>query len=106
MRIPLREALGEITMSAIVGLLVAVLLTLLVNRIATTALMFTGLSHEMARFQARSALCTVGYTTSESEDIVTHPVRRRIIGALMLMGNMGFVTMIASKYPPAKPGAL
>ncbi len=83
-------------MSAIVGLLLAVFLTLLVNRIATAALMFTGLSHEMARFQARSALCTVGYTTSESEDIVNHPVRRRIIGTLMLMGNMGFVTMIAT----------
>lgn len=83
-------------MSAIVGLLVAVFLTLLVNRIATAALMFTGLSHEMARFQARSALCTVGYTTAEAEDIVTHPVRRRIIGTLMLMGNLGFVTMIAT----------
>ncbi len=83
-------------MASIVGLLLAVFLTLLVNRIATAALTFTGMSHEMARFQARSALCTVGYTTTEAEQVVNHPVRRRIIGTLMLIGNMGFITIIAT----------
>jgi len=32
------------------------------------ALMFTGLSHEAARFQARSAFSGVGFTTIEPED--------------------------------------
>ena len=57
---------------------------------------FTGVSREMARFQARSAFCTVGFTTSESESMVNHPVRRRIIMLLMLAGNIGFVSIIVT----------
>jgi Trk K+ transport system NAD-binding subunit len=83
-------------LAPIIGLLVLVSLTLLVNRIATAALTFTGMSREMARFQARSALSTVGFTTSESESMVNHPVRRRIVSTLMMVGNVGFVTIIAT----------
>lgn len=79
-------------MVAIIALLTIVLITLLINRIATMALMFTGLSREMARFQARSAFATVGFTSAESEYVVNHPVRRRIIMLLMLLGNIGFVS--------------
>lgn len=60
------------------------------------ALMFTGLSREAARFQARSAFSGVGYTTSEAENIVNHPVRRRIVMILMLLGNIGVATVIAT----------
>lgn len=80
----------------VVGLLVIVLVTMVVNRIATVALTFTGLSKEMARFQARSAFSTCGFTTSESESVVNHPVRRRIIGLLMLLGNAGLVGVIST----------
>ena len=83
-------------MTAIVGLLVIVFFSLLINRIATVALTFTGLSREMAQFQARSAFTTVGFTTTESESVVGHPVRRRIIMLLMLVGNAGFVGVIAT----------
>jgi K+/H+ antiporter YhaU regulatory subunit KhtT len=82
--------------TAIFTLFIIVLLALLVNRIATVALVFTGMSREMARFQARSAFSTVGFTTSESESVVNHPVRRRIISILMIMGNAGFVGLIAT----------
>ncbi|QDV27962.1 potassium/proton antiporter [Aureliella helgolandensis] len=58
--------------------------------------MFTGLSREAARFQARSAFTGVGYTTRESESIVNHPVRRRIVMMLMLMGNVGVATVVAT----------
>ena len=44
------------------------------TRIATVALQLTGLSKANARFQARSAFTGVGYTTSEAEDTVNHPV--------------------------------
>jgi hypothetical protein len=54
--------------------------------------MVTGLSHELARLQALSALTGVGFTTSESERIVGHPVRRRILILMMLVGRGGFVT--------------
>ena len=83
-------------MIAVLTVLVIVTLSLLVTRVATTALTLTGLSRESARFQARSALTTTGFTTVESERIVRHPLRRRVIMTLMLMGQAGIVTVIAS----------
>lgn len=83
-------------MVALVSVLVIVLLSLLVTRVATVALTLTGMSRESARFQARSALSGVGFTTSESEDVVNHPVRRRIIGGLILCGSAGLVTAVGS----------
>lgn len=71
-------------------------LSILVTRIATVALVHTGLSRESARFQARSAFTGVGFTTSESERVVNHPVRRRVLLALMLLGNAGVVTALSS----------
>jgi K+/H+ antiporter YhaU regulatory subunit KhtT len=83
-------------MGLIIVLLLTIFISMVVNRIATVALSFTGMSKEMARFQARSAFSTVGFTTSEAESVVRHPVRRRIIMLLMLMGNVGLVTVLAS----------
>ncbi len=83
-------------MAPVLALLIIVLLSVVVNRIATVALTLTGLSREMARFQARSAFTTAGYTTAESESIVNHPVRRRIVFTLMMVGNAGFVGIIAT----------
>ncbi|MDH3462646.1 MAG: TrkA C-terminal domain-containing protein [Acidimicrobiia bacterium] len=71
-------------------------ITLIVNRVGTIALTTTGLSYEVANFQARSALLGVGYTTSESDLVVNHPVRRRIVLSLMLVGNAGLVTIIGT----------
>ena len=75
----------------IVTLLIIVMLSLLITRIASEALTHTGLSRESARFQARSAFSGVGFTTSESEQVVNHPVRRRILMVLMMLGNAGIV---------------
>lgn len=83
-------------LQAIIVLIVILCVNLLINRIATVALTFTGVSREMARFQARSAFCTVGFTTTEAESMVNHPVRRRIIMLLMLSGNIGFVGIIVT----------
>ncbi len=60
------------------------------------ALTLTGLSDELARFQSRSAFTGTGFTTSESEKIVNHPVRRRIVMLLMLLGNAGIITLVAT----------
>ena len=38
----------------------------------------------------------MGFTTSESESVVGHPVRRRILLILMLLGNAGIITAISS----------
>ncbi len=83
-------------MVAVLSLLVILLVSLLVIRVATVALAQTGLSSELARFQARSAFTGAGFTTSESEKVVHHPVRRRIIMILMLLGNAGLVTAIST----------
>lgn len=83
-------------MIAIFSLFTVAILSLLVTRIAAMALMFTGLSREAARFQARSAFSGVGFTTSESELIMAHPVRRKIVMILMLLGNIGIATVVAT----------
>lgn len=83
-------------MVGLISLLVIVALSMLITRVATIALTHTGLSRESARFQARSALTGAGFTTTESEKVVNHPVRRRIVMILMLVGNAGIVTGMAS----------
>ncbi len=83
-------------MIAVASLLIVVMVILIAARVATVALMATGLPREVARFQARSALTGVGFTTGEAELTVSHPIRRRIVMLLMLIGNAGFVTIIAS----------
>ncbi len=83
-------------MIPILGLLLVLCLSLLITRVAAVALTHTGMSDEMARFQARSAFSGVGFTTSEAECVVSHPVRRRIVMALMLVGNLGLAAVLAS----------
>lgn len=83
-------------MGAIVSLLVVLVLSLVIVRVATVALVLTGLSQQLARFQARSAFTGTGFTTSESEQIVQHPVRRQIVMLLMLLGNAGIVTAMST----------
>ena len=83
-------------MLAIFSLLLVLSVSLLITRVATIALTYTGMSRESARFQARSAFTGTGFTTSESENIVMHPVRRRIILLLMLFGNAGIAVVFTS----------
>lgn len=83
-------------MIAMLSVLIVLTISLLVTKIATVALIHTGLSSESARFQARSAFTGAGFTTTETEQVVNHPVRRRIIMLLMLLGNAGIVTVIGS----------
>lgn len=83
-------------MIAILTLIIVLVVSLLLTRVATVALVTTGLSREAARFQARSAFTGVGFTTGESEKVVGHPVRRRILMLVMLLGNAGFVTAVSS----------
>ncbi len=63
---------------------------------AAMALEMTGVSRDVARFQALSAFFGVGFTTSESELVVDHPARRRIIRDLIIIGNIGILSIIGS----------
>lgn len=85
-------------MVALSGLLVVILVSLVITRVATVALTLTGISRESARFQARSALSGVGFTTGEAEAVVNHPVRRRVVMVLMLLGGAGTVTVIGALF--------
>ncbi len=78
-------------MIPVVSVLLILTLSMVLIRVASVALEHTGMSRESARFQARSAFSGVGFTTSEAESVVGHPVRRRIVMWLMLVGNVGFV---------------
>ena len=83
-------------MGPLISLIVILTLSVLITKIATEALVHTGLSKQSAKFQARSAFTGVGFTTREAENIVNHPVRRKIILSLMLIGNVGIISAIAS----------
>ena len=83
-------------MPAVASFLSVLLLTLILARIASTALVLTGMSREAARFQARSALTGTGFTTREAESVVDHPVRRRIIMGLMLLHYAGLAGAVSS----------
>src|SRR3954447_20624735 len=83
-------------MPAVASFLSVLLLTLILSRIASTALVLTGMSRDAARFQARSALTGTGFTTRESESVVDHPVRRRIIMGLMLLHYAGLAGAVSS----------
>lgn len=66
-------------MIAIIGLCIILILALTGIRVGAIVLELTGLSTDVAAFQAQSAFSGAGFTTSESESIVNHPVRRKII---------------------------
>jgi hypothetical protein len=83
-------------MIPIVLLVISLLLSLTITRIGTLALTLTGMSEDAAAFQANSAFYGVGFTTHESEFVVNHPVRRRVVMVLMVLGNLGVATLVAT----------
>jgi len=95
-------------MIAVLSLLCVLVISLIVLRIGAVALVLTGLSEHVARFQALSAFTGVGFTTHEAELVVNHPVRRRILMTLMLLGQAGVVTAVTSlllSFIPSSDGA-
>ncbi len=93
-------------MIAITTLLLVVAISLVITRVATVILTATGMSAHSARFQARSAFTGAGFTTSESERVVDHPLRRKVIMALMLLGNAGIVAAASSTILGFRGGGL
>lgn len=83
-------------MYAIATFVFVALFTMIVTRLATGVLIATGLPEPIARFQARSAYSGTGFTTVESENVVNHPVRRRVVYTLMMVGNLGTPTLVVT----------
>ena len=76
--------------------LLAILVSFLVVRAASVALMMTGMEKKKAKFQALSAFSGTGFTTREAENVINHPQRRKIITWLIILGNAGIVTVIVT----------
>ncbi|MEO1056540.1 MAG: hypothetical protein AAFY28_06435 [Actinomycetota bacterium] len=83
-------------MYAVATFLVVAVITLTFTRLATGALLATGTPASVAAFQARSAFSGAGFTTTEAENVVNHPVRRRIIATTMFVGSLGTPTLVVS----------
>ena len=83
-------------MVPLIALLIIVVIALLVVQLAANALTLTGMSRSAAQFQAASAFFGVGFTTKEAEMVVEHPVRRRIVLHLIVAGNIGLTSALAT----------
>jgi len=81
---------------SVVLLIVFICVSYLIVRIGAIALEMTGMQRGRARFQALSAFSGTGFTTREAELVVNHPRRRKIITYLMILGNAGIVSVIAT----------
>ena len=73
-----------------------VCISYLIVRVGAIALEMTGMEKSRARFQALSAFTGTGFTTKEAESVINHPRRRKIITYLMILGNAGIVSVIAT----------
>ncbi len=71
-------------------------ISLVVVRLGAAALTMTGMSADAANFQAHSAFFGVGFTTREAEMVMSHRVRRRIIRHLIIAGNIGLTSALAT----------
>ena len=83
-------------MLTLISFLLVVLISIIIVKIGSVALEMTGLSKDVAVFQAHSAFSGTGFTTSEAEYVVSHPVRRKIIRTLMFLGSAGITSAIVT----------
>jgi len=76
--------------------ILALIASWIIVRIGAIAFQLTGLEWSLAKFQSLSCFSGTGFTTRESELIVSDKRRRRIASILMVLGNAGLVTLIAT----------
>jgi len=81
-------------------MLILFILTLIVSfvavRVGAIAFQLTGLEWSLAKFQALSCFSGTGFTTKEAELVTGNKQRRKIASVLIILGNAGFVIMIAT----------
>jgi hypothetical protein len=81
---------------SVVLFIIVLTASFIIVRIGAVAFQLTGLEWSLAKFQALSCFSGTGFTTKESELIMGDPRRRRIASILIVLGNAGLVTMIAT----------
>jgi K+/H+ antiporter YhaU regulatory subunit KhtT len=81
---------------SIVLLIIFIGISFFIVRAGAIAFKMTGMGWQQAKFQALSAFSGTGFTTKEAESVVNHPQRRKITTWLMILGNAGIVSVIAT----------
>lgn len=76
--------------------LVTIIIAFIAVRMGAIAFHLTGLEWSLAKFQALSCFSGTGFTTREAELVTGNPQRRRIASFLIVLGNAGLVTLIAT----------
>jgi len=76
--------------------IIVLVASFIIIRIGAIAFQLTGLEWSLAKFQALSCFSGTGFTTKEAELVTSHPQRRKIATILIILGNAGLVTMIAT----------
>ncbi|AGI69700.1 hypothetical protein OAN307_c43160 [Octadecabacter antarcticus 307] len=76
-------------------MLIILAVSLIVERVGGTALRLTGMPIDAPRFQSISALTDTGFTMQEAETTMHHPLRRKVLIALM------FAEHTAQRHCPA-----
>jgi hypothetical protein len=84
-------------------LIAALVVSWIIVRIGAIAFQITGLEWSLAKFQSLSCFSGTGFTTKESELITGDKRRRQIATILMILGNAGLVTLIASAVGALNP---
>ena len=76
--------------------IIVLIASFIIVRIGAIAFQLTGLEWSLAKFQSLSCFSGTGFTTKEAELITGDPRRRRIASVLMVLGNAGLVTLVAT----------
>ena len=87
----------------VVLFILALIASWIIVRIGAIAFQLTGLEWSLAKFQSLSCFSGTGFTTRESELIVGDKRRRRIASVLMVLGNAGLVTLVATAASALNP---
>jgi len=90
-------------MVSVLVFIIALVVSWVVVRIGAIAFQLTGLEWSLAKFQSLSCFSGTGFTTKEAELITGDKRRRQIASVLMVFGNAGLVTLIASAASALNP---
>jgi hypothetical protein len=90
-------------MVSVLVFIIALVVSWVVVRIGAIAFQITGLEWSLAKFQSLSCFSGTGFTTKEAELITGDKRRRKIATILMVLGNAGLVTLIASAASALNP---
>ena len=90
-------------MVSVLVFIIALVVSWVAVRIGALAFQITGLEWSLAKFQSLSCFSGTGFTTKEAELITGDKRRRQIATILMVLGNAGLVTLIASAASALNP---